>query len=70
MQCEQPKYPDDQVHKLWDLDSLGSRPKDDGHEYHVDNSKFTGKRYLVSLPWKAGHGPLPVNYANCIARLK
>ena len=70
LQCEQSKNLDVQVNKLWDLDSLGIRPKDDVHESLVDNIKFTGERYSVSLPWKAGHGPLPSNYANCVARLK
>ena len=70
LQCEQPKSLDEQVHQLWDLDSLGIRPKDNVHEFLVDNIKFTGERYSVSLPWKAGHGPLPLNYTNCVARLK
>ena len=70
LQCDQSQKLDEQVNKLWDLDSLGIRPKDDVHEFLVDNIKFTGERYCVSLPWKVGHGPLPLNYINCVARLK
>ena len=61
---------DQQVQKLWDLDTLGIRPNDDVHENLIDNIKFTGKRYSVSLPWKAGHGHIPLNYDNCYARLR
>ena len=60
---------EEQVNKLWDLDSLGIRPKD-VHEALLDDIVFTGERYSVSLPWKEGHGPLPLNYNNCVARLK
>ena len=70
LQCDQSQKLDEQVNKLWDLDSLGIRPKDDVHEFLVDNIKFTGERYCVSLPWKAGPGHLPLNYINCVARLK
>ena len=61
---------DQQVQKLWDLDTLGIRPNDDVHENLIDNIKFTGERYSVSLPWKAGHGHIPLNYDNCYARLQ
>ena len=64
------KLIDEQVNKLWDLDSLGIRPNDDVHEALIDDIVFTGERYSVSLPWKAGCGPLPLNYNNCVARLK
>ena len=64
------KLIDEQVNKLWDLDSLGIRPNDDVHEALIDDIVFTGERYSVSLPWKAGCGPLPLNYSNCVARLK
>ena len=61
---------EEQVNKLWDLDSLGIRPKDNVHEALLDDIVFTGERYSVSLPWKEGHGHLPLNYNNCVARLK
>ena len=58
------------LHKLWDLDSLGIREIDKGHEEVVDHIEFTGERYSVGLPWRVGHGPIPLNYANSKARLK
>ena len=58
-----------QVNKLWDLDTIGIRPKEEDHEALV-NIKFTGDRYSVKLPWKAGHGPIPLNYTSCLGRLK
>ena len=59
------------VNKLWDLDSLGIRPENDASkESFVDEIQFTGSRYSVKLPWKAGHGPIPQNYSTCVSRLK
>eukprot|EP00794_Sanderia_malayensis_P006437 gene6437-biopygen4765 len=58
-----------EVHKLWDLDTLGIRPQNEVHEKVIDNISFTGGRYSVGLPWKAGHRPLPSNYLNSLARL-
>ena len=57
-------------HKLWDLDSLGIKENDRVHEDVIDHIEFTGERYSVRLPWKVGHGPVPLNYANSKARLK
>ena len=61
---------DHNLHKLWDLDSLGIRPEDEVHEGVIDNILFTGERYSVGLPWKVGHAPLPTNYHNSVSRLK
>ena len=58
------------VDKLWNLDTLGIRPESEVQEFFVDNIVFTGDRYSVSLPWKAGHGPIPCNYTNSLMRLK
>ena len=58
------------LHKLWDLDSLGIREINKVHEDVVDHIEFTGERYSVGLPWRVGHGPIPLNYANSKARLK
>ena len=58
------------VNKLWNLDTLGIRPESEVQEFFVDNIVFTGDRYSVSLPWKAGHGPIPCNYTNSLMRLK
>ena len=57
LQCEQSKNIDEQVNKLWYLDSLRTRLKDDG------------ERYSVSLFWKAGHGSLPSNLYHCFVRM-
>lgn len=59
-----------QANKLWDLDTLGIRPEDDVQENLLCNIAFTGERYSVSLPWKTGHGPIPLNYNASVARLK
>ena len=60
-----------QVNKLWDLDSLGIRPENDAAKESFDNEiEFTGSRYSVKLPWKAGHGSIPQNYSACVSRLK
>ena len=61
---------DANLSKLWDLDSIGIRTKEDVHASVIDNIIFTGKRYSVGLPWKVAHKPLPSNYANSVARLK
>ena len=58
------------VQKLWDLETIGIRPENEVHEHVIDNIIFTGKRYSVGLPWKAGHKALPTNYENSLIRLK
>ena len=58
------------VAKLWDLDTLGVREFDDVHEALLDKIKFNGTKYSVKLPWKQGHGHLPTNYSNSLARMK
>ena len=37
-----------------DYETLGILEKDDVYEDMVDNIRFTGERYSVKLPWKAG----------------
>ena len=60
-----------QVSKLWDLDSLGIRPENAAAKESFDNEiEFTGNRYSVKLPWKAGHGPISQNYSICVSKLK
>ena len=61
---------EEDVHKLWDLETLGIRRGDEVYEDLLDRIKFSGERYSVSLPWKLGHKPLPFNYANSLCRLK
>ena len=59
-----------QVHKLWDLETIGIRNDDDVHQRVIDETSFNGQRYSVGLPWKGGHGPIPLNYSNSLVRLK
>ena len=58
------------LRKLWDLETLGIREKDVIHENLLETIEYTGKRYRVKLPWKVGHPPLPSNYGNALSRLR
>ena len=59
------------VHKLWDMETLGIiETEDEVHEAFVNSVLFTGNRYSVRLPWKEGHPELPSNYATSLRRLK
>ena len=58
------------VNKLWDLETLGVRETNDVHEALLDKISFNGTRYSVKLPWKQGHGHIPTNYSNSLARMK
>ena len=58
------------LHNLWDLNSIGIREGNQVHESVIDNITFTGSKYSVGLPWKLGHGTVPLNLANSQARLK
>ena len=59
---------DKNMHKLWDLDTLGIRVE--LHKSVIYNISFKGTRYSVGLTWKVGHGPVPGNYNNAFLRLK
>ena len=61
---------DEEINKLWDLDSIGIRTDNEIHENVLDNIVFTGERYSVGLPWKVGHKSLPTNYNISLMRLK
>ena len=61
---------DEEINKLWDLDSIGIRTDNEVHENVLDNIVFTGERYSVGLPWKVGHRSLPTNYDISLMRLK
>ena len=63
------KQIDEEVHKLWDLDSLGIREGNNVHEQLIDDISFTGTNYSVRLPWKIGHKDLTSNYDISLARL-
>ena len=56
---------EEEVIKLWDLDTLGIRPESEAHERLIDEISHAGKRYTVGLPWKVGHEDLPSNYNVC-----
>ena len=60
---------DRNVERLWDLETLGIREKNDVHESLKDAIEFNGVRYSVGLPWKRAHKPLPSNYDNSLKRL-
>lgn len=47
------------LHKLWDLDSLGIGQGEPVHETVLHSITFIGVRYYVVLPWKLGHKNLP-----------
>ena len=61
---------EENVNRLWDLETLEIRQNDEVHETVKDDIIFTGNRYSVGLPWKIGHNKLPSNYENCVARLQ
>ena len=58
------------IHSLWDYDSLGIRVNNEVHEALREGISFNGQRYQVKLPWKEAHEPLPSNYNVSMARLK
>ena len=61
---------ENEVTKLWDLDSLGIKVCDEVHELFEDDIEFRNERYYVKLPWKQGHDILPSNYANSSSHMK
>ena len=61
---------DNEVKKMWDLETLGICKENEIHEEFLDNISFTGSRYSVKLPWKLRHAPLPTNYSLALSRLK
>ena len=62
------------IHKLWELDSIGidptaPSPQDDAaYKNYLDSVSYQD-RYLVRLPWKKDHPPLPTNYKMAIGQL-
>ena len=59
------------VHRLWDLETLGIRDtEDEVHETFKNSISFNGIRYSVRLPWKEGHPELPSNYSTSLHRLR
>lgn len=61
-----------QLSKFWDLEALGIQSDESSaYEKFVQQIRFDGKRYEVSLPWKDHHHhPLPDNLSLCRQRLE
>ena len=57
---------DQQVHKLWDLETIGIIDNDSVHDEFLRNLKFENKRYSVSLPFRRHHDVLPDNFDLCV----
>ena len=60
---------DQQVHKLWDLETIGIIDNDSVHDEFLRNLKFENKRNPVSLPFQRHHDVLPDNFDLCVNRL-
>ena len=60
---------DQQVYKLWDLETIGIIDNDSVHDEFLRNLKFENKRYSVSLPFRRHHDVLPDNFDLCVNRL-
>ena len=61
---------DSEIHKLWDLESIGIKSNEDVHESFENDIGFSEGRYSVKLPWKQGHDPLPSNINISLSRMK
>ena len=60
-----------EVHKLWDLETLGINPlKDEVHEEFRQGISFDRSRYSMKLLSKGGHPELLTNYSTSLRRLK
>ena len=61
---------DDRLKQFWDLESLGiSKDETSVYDKFVQQIRFDGQRYEVSLPWKEHHPPLPDHLDLCHKRL-
>ena len=59
------------LHSFWELESLGiKQPGQSVLTYFEEKVKFKNGRYLVSLPWKDIHPPLPDNYELALKHLR
>ena len=59
---------DENVKRMWDLETLGVVEANGIHEEFVENITFNGTRYSVKLPWRTGHKELPSNCELSLAR--
>ncbi len=61
---------DDRLKQFWELESLGvMRDETSVYDKFVQQIRFDGRRYEVSLPWKEHHPPLPDHLELCRKRL-
>ena len=61
---------DDQLKQFWELESLGIPTIETPvYEKFLQQIRFDGNRYEVSLPWKEHHPSLPDHYELCEKRL-
>ena len=61
---------DDRLKQFWDLESLGiSKDETSVYDKFVQQIRFDGQRYEVSLPWKEHHPSLPDHLDLCHKRL-
>ena len=64
-----------EVHKLWDLDSLGiqadeTMPDDRlSYQMYLDSLKYEDGQYWVRLPWKLNKDELPNNYSRALGQM-
>ena len=61
---------EDRLKQFWELESLGiTKNEASVYDKFVQQIRFDGQRYEVSLPWKEHHPPLPDNFDLCCKRL-
>ena len=59
------------LHKFWDLDSIGIKENESSvYEKFEEEIEFIDNRYVVKLPVKENHPPLPDNYLLSKKRLE
>jgi hypothetical protein len=61
---------DNRLKQFWELESLGiTKNEASVYDKFVQQIRFDGRRYEVSLPWKEHHPPLPDYLDLCCKRL-
>lgn len=64
-----------EVHKLWDLDSIGidaSQPLPEerkSYQVYLDTVNYDSGQYWVNLPWKINSPELPNNYGRALGQM-
>ena len=68
--CKMEPSLDDRLKQFWELESLGVMNNESSvYEKFVQEIRFDGQRYEVSLPWKEHHPPLQDHLELCRGRL-